>query len=129
MRGLEPGIQTAPSVINPRRSVLDARINPRIKSGDVHDDLKAQRSYPGFAREAENFACELENFACETILFRKRSRKLLKSLGYEMSDFAHNHAYKPALRAISEHFDQRPRLSDSARPCAAMCISRWPAIP
>jgi hypothetical protein len=36
----------------------------------------------------DNFACELINFACETILFRPAPRKLLKSLGSEMPDFA-----------------------------------------
>ncbi len=35
---LEPGFQAAPSVIILRTSALDARVNPRIKSGDAHDD-------------------------------------------------------------------------------------------
>ena len=41
-----------------------------------------------FACEAIYFACELINFACETILFRRAARKLLKSLGREMCEFA-----------------------------------------
>jgi hypothetical protein len=36
MPGLEPGIHAAPLVIIPRTSALDAQVNPRIKSGDVH---------------------------------------------------------------------------------------------
>jgi hypothetical protein len=36
----------------------------------------------------ENFACETLDFACGTILFRHAPRKLLKSLGHEISDFA-----------------------------------------
>jgi hypothetical protein len=35
--GTEAGIQAAPSVIIPPTAGLDARVNPRIKSGGVHD--------------------------------------------------------------------------------------------
>ena len=37
MPGLEAGIQAALSMISTRTSALDARVDPRIKSGDVHD--------------------------------------------------------------------------------------------
>jgi hypothetical protein len=38
MPGLEPGIHAVTSVIIPRTSTLDARVNPRIKSGGAHDE-------------------------------------------------------------------------------------------
>jgi hypothetical protein len=37
MAGLDPAIQAPPFVFIQRGSALDARVDPRIKSGDVHD--------------------------------------------------------------------------------------------
>ena len=45
------------------------------------------------------FRLRTENFACETILFRQAPRKLLKSLGREISDFAVSCDFK-GLRPI-----------------------------
>jgi hypothetical protein len=52
-----------------------------------------------FRLRSDYFACKLENFACETILFRQAPRKLLKSLGREIPDFAASCDFK-GLRAI-----------------------------
>jgi hypothetical protein len=38
MRGLEPGVQAALLEIIKRTSALDARVNHRLESEDVHDD-------------------------------------------------------------------------------------------
>ena len=49
-----------------------------------------------------------ENFACETILFREGLRKLLKSLGREMSDFAVSCDIKGLRPILFRAFIRRP---------------------
>jgi len=72
--------------------------------------LKAQRSYLGAPSEdllrprSESFACELDNFACETILFRQAPRKLLKSLGHEISEFVVLCDFKRLRRVLFRAF-------------------------
>jgi hypothetical protein len=48
MPGLEPGIRALPSLITTQTATLDARVDPRIKSGDVHEDPAAPPSRPRF---------------------------------------------------------------------------------
>jgi hypothetical protein len=62
-----------------------------------------------FACETIYFACELINFAWETILLRQAARKLLKSLGREMSDFA----VSWDLKGLTTHFVSRCSFSPS----------------
>jgi hypothetical protein len=46
--GLDPGAEAATVPIGRASLVLDARVNPRIKSGDAHD---AERAPPDAGRE------------------------------------------------------------------------------
>jgi hypothetical protein len=85
---------------------------PSIDSYPISMCMPPQPTQTGgrFRLRSDYFACELKSFACETILFRQPPLKPLKSLGYEISDFATSSDFKGLRRIFFRGFFRRLRF-------------------
>ena len=99
---------------HPRRSTFPRINGYRHESRCVCCRRNLLRPSGDFACEAKISLAKRKNFACETILFRQVPRKLLKSLGREISDFAVSCDFK-GLRPILFRAFFSPSVFRSAR--------------